>query len=712
MLPHIAILSVLGAGTAATAVGTVWNQSRRDAWLWHEAGRELGLEFVEGGLTENRRLQGRFEGVEVRVQRRGLDPDHNRGVSSKTCSVMGRIRLPLPPGVHVRRMTPAERTMPNLMGTGRRRLTTISDVRVMANDTPEAQRLFEKPEVRAALVDLFSGRDGAQLFGDRLSFVETYLASVDLQAAVESTVEAVRVLERALGWDPRPEGEGPRRVEARPLVAFNVEPPPPVRHRSDQGPPRAGREVSPAGGLMGRLVEELGAEATEVEAGTFTLDREAALRKLSKRRLEDPAAFVHDLLRAIVLGEATRVEIRHDADELWVRFDGESFSQRELEAVYGTAFASSPDRRVQACRHLALAIEGAMGLGPLEVAVRGPAGRLRRTDDGEVVDGGVDLGVDLDAGALGNEFYVRLPRRLRRGRLTPVTAMARSRAPVMDIEVQIDGEVLPPLGSAQGQWGYTPFRARGRHGAEHPIRGWVAFDLRAHSDFGEAYIGRHGVWVEHRRLPHAPRRLRAVVMYGELATDLSGTKLIVDDELKRALGAANRALGVAIVRAVEQLHTRRKRGRTVPAHVEGWMRGMCMRALGRPTVRRLLAGELDEAREHLLDASVWPTVLDRRTSLRKLAREARRARTLPFVDTSLSQLVGPEQAALLADDVSATIPGYAVNVSALSHDEREFLRGIFNETLTSQTTRLLDLVAELTAPAPDASGSADHRVED
>jgi hypothetical protein len=118
------------------------------------------------------------------------------------------------------------------------------------------------------------------------------------------------------------------------------------------------------------LIARLAAEGELDSTGSFTIDPAAALEKLREFQLRDPTRFVLSWVRAATLLGASRIDIEIDADDVWVRFDGEALSTADFEALWSSVVGRRGSARVRACRELALGINGAFTWEAKSVDVR------------------------------------------------------------------------------------------------------------------------------------------------------------------------------------------------------------------------------------------------------------------------------------------------------------------------------------------------------
>jgi hypothetical protein len=123
-------------------------------------------------------------------------------------------------------------------------------------------------------------------------------------------------------------------------------------------------------GDIDELIARLAAEGELEGTGGFTLDPAVALAKLREHQLRDPTLFVLCWVRAAVLLGATQIDIEIDADDVYLRFDGEPLSEADFEHLWAAAVGGRGSAHAQACRELALGINGVFCWGAKLVAVR------------------------------------------------------------------------------------------------------------------------------------------------------------------------------------------------------------------------------------------------------------------------------------------------------------------------------------------------------
>src|SRR5690606_38543067 len=124
------------------------------------------------------------------------------------------------------------------------------------------------------------------------------------------------------------------------------------------------------------LMSSLRADGVVDSEGRFTLDREQARSKMQRFQLADARLYVLELVQAAVLRGATAIRFDIDADDMRMRFDGEPFTAGELDDLYGSVFADGHDRRFEAVRQLAIALNAAMSMNLSHIDLRSGSVRL------------------------------------------------------------------------------------------------------------------------------------------------------------------------------------------------------------------------------------------------------------------------------------------------------------------------------------------------
>lgn len=114
--------------------------------------------------------------------------------------------------------------------------------------------------------------------------------------------------------------------------------------------------------------------------GSFRLDRERAQEKIAKFQLDDPRAYVLELIAAGVCAGAQQIELRAGPRDLEVWWDGDAPTRPELGDLFDWVFTAVQSRRARMMQHLAQAIYGARGVSPAAIVLDAPGLRADLTD--------------------------------------------------------------------------------------------------------------------------------------------------------------------------------------------------------------------------------------------------------------------------------------------------------------------------------------------
>ncbi|NUP09629.1 MAG: hypothetical protein HOW73_26585 [Polyangiaceae bacterium] len=103
-----------------------------------------------------------------------------------------------------------------------------------------------------------------------------------------------------------------------------------------------------------------------IERGKLKVDARRAALKLKDHLLADPTSWLCEVVRAASLAGATFVDVRHDADDVFVRFDGAPWPVDLLDHAASEMHAGTDGRRI---RRLATAALASLGHEPRAVTV-------------------------------------------------------------------------------------------------------------------------------------------------------------------------------------------------------------------------------------------------------------------------------------------------------------------------------------------------------
>lgn len=682
----IELLMMAGGLAIAGTLAYVFHQSQSEGRSnrWREAADQLGRDVVSHDQGGSHRLVGAFDGVRFSAR---LRTEHRNKTTYEYCDVTATVGMPLPPGlsVHKKSFTEQLGSFFTRSTRGRKPIVEFGSLQVRCGDERAGRALFARSDVMRWLR---RSADVAKQFG----VISNQVTMGGFEAkdtgsivgAVKTAVASVHELERAMTWMPGREGKLP--LAGRQMVAFGVEAPPAAPATEEVGVPAPDDAKGAAPKLLERMMSNLAADGVvDDDAGQFTIDREAALRKLRSSRVDRSSTFALELLRAAALRKATRIAVRHDADDFEIEFDGEPFSRRDLEDAFGAAFSSSSDPTVQARRHLALGLEGALGYTPKWLELRGPrAGIRREPEQADVFDDG---NASLETTTVHLKFG--LGDRLRGRNFEVPAELIVEHARFMNAQVTVNGTPVESGPPRERLWGQIDIEAEG---PTAPIRGAVGFVTHdRHGRAAQAWLGRHQVWTERRELDLAPVQLRVVVMAQDLQTDLSGQRLVDDDDMQRVLAVVDPLVARSVVELATDLGRARKRNDVRTPAVAWLVRQLCMQLLDWETLRHAASLEYGTAAHALVTAKCWPAFDERFRSLRDLNRNLG-GEPVPFVDFGFrvaAAAYGRSGQERLHAALDRTLPGHAIDVSHLDGDERRWIASVFGSRLRNETRSFL-----------------------
>lgn len=116
------------------------------------------------------------------------------------------------------------------------------------------------------------------------------------------------------------------------------------------------------------LVAALRAEATEVARGGFTLDEEAARRRLAESRYSDRDAYLSPTVEGLLGLGAPQLEVHRSGADIVLDALGTTVENPEqaLRGLFSAAFAETQDKRTRALARLAVAMDMALGHAGIE----------------------------------------------------------------------------------------------------------------------------------------------------------------------------------------------------------------------------------------------------------------------------------------------------------------------------------------------------------
>ncbi|WP_437296303.1 hypothetical protein [Sorangium sp. So ce426] len=116
-----------------------------------------------------------------------------------------------------------------------------------------------------------------------------------------------------------------------------------------------------------------------VARGAIRVDARRAVQKLREHLLVDLDLYLLELVRAAAAGGATRIDLRYDADDVVVTFDGEPPDGSALARLLDHVLNAAPDAASRRLRLLALGVNAALGLRParVDLLTTGPSSAAR-----------------------------------------------------------------------------------------------------------------------------------------------------------------------------------------------------------------------------------------------------------------------------------------------------------------------------------------------
>lgn len=120
--------------------------------------------------------------------------------------------------------------------------------------------------------------------------------------------------------------------------------------------------------------------------GRLRVDAARAIAKLREYQLADRHAWVLEAIRAAVAGGATRIELRGDADDVWLGWTGPVWPASDVTRLFDELVSPEAGADRHHVRLLAAAVNSALGLAPAfvdvhAIAADGSALRTRYTPD-------------------------------------------------------------------------------------------------------------------------------------------------------------------------------------------------------------------------------------------------------------------------------------------------------------------------------------------
>jgi hypothetical protein len=351
------------------------------------------------------------------------------------------------------------------------------------------------------------------------------------------------------------------------------------------------------------LPDELLQGGVVVGEGGFSLDRRRAMDKLAHYQLEDPFRYVVELVAAAVRAGAERIDIREDADDFVITWEGGLHPTREeLDALFDHLFRDLDEDRVRMLQHLAQGVHGALGIDPDWVKLERPGLTLDLTDPLEVGEAPNDRAAGVRVHVRERLTWKVISEALRPFRAGYETQLLRADAHLCPVPLTINGRPVPRAveGAPEG----APRRSF--DGGQL----WLA-EVGPGQAPPKLQVVRDGVVVERRAF-----RLADLYFGGWIAAD--GIRLdaarahVVEDERWAALRRRVLAQGVALVADGCRVRAELSPGEPLPA---AW-RSAGLASLGfidefeevAPLVALPLFEDINEEHFSLEALRAWPEV--------------------------------------------------------------------------------------------------------
>ena len=286
------------------------------------------------------------------------------------------------------------------------------------------------------------------------------------------------------------------------------------------------------------LMAGLRRDAPRVDRGRFRIDAERALQKLQDFRLPEPEMYVLELLRAAIASGARTVEVRADADDFELAFDGRSFPEAMLRELPSHALGAGEGPDAARFQLLALGVVGALALRPRFIDVQSGSFAVRVVPPHRIEPRAASPRPLATRIHVRERLGLRVARDLVRG--SREVQLIRERAVLFPASLTVAGEVLPPpeLPAAT---------LVARHHDRGPRRFAVGIVPRLRGSRpspSQLGLACYGVLIRARPFPLAALPLHGHANDDRLRRNASGSDTVVDDpifldlmnELARAAG--------------------------------------------------------------------------------------------------------------------------------------------------------------------------------
>ncbi len=107
----------------------------------------------------------------------------------------------------------------------------------------------------------------------------------------------------------------------------------------------------------------------QLAVGRLRVDAARAIAKLREYQLADRTAWILEAIRAAVAARATEIELRGDANDVWLAWHGDPWPAEDLPRLFDELVSPEPTSERHHVRLLAAAINSALGSDPAHVDV-------------------------------------------------------------------------------------------------------------------------------------------------------------------------------------------------------------------------------------------------------------------------------------------------------------------------------------------------------
>ena len=325
-------------------------------------------------------------------------------------------------------------------------------------------------------------------------------------------------------------------------------------------------------------LDSLGEEGDFQGSAGFTLNREDAVRKLADYQLDDPVLLPLFLTLGLTLSGAQRLALNVDSNETWVRFEGTDLPATFLADIPSHLLATSSDPRGLALQALGRALLQGATHSPAALQLDTPMGMVDLRDFPHTF-----TTVEWSQPQSGTfyhkrRFDLKVASRYWRSRTAPQAEVPELLAALRLLPVPwtINGQSPTPFGGPQPRL-CVLFRLPGQRlpdfadrfnfvELESPLPATVLF--RFHPEVPPSLTAiLHHLVVEVPAQTAFQPTIETVIWLPELATDLSGRKLVESQllsELLRGLSDLQDKAWEALLERYPHFNTMFKEGWTGP----------------------------------------------------------------------------------------------------------------------------------------------------